>query len=339
MLASGTLLQGRYLITRPIGRGGMAAVYEAVDSRLQNTVAVKQMTATGTESDRAFEHEAQLLAGLRHHALPVVIDYFIDADGHFLVMQVHRRRGPGPRAPTSRRRLGSRGGAHLGAGRARRAGLPARAPASGRAPRHQARKPETHALRRDCTARFRAGQGDCPAAAGVARGPKRVRLHAALCSSGTVRVAADGRPQRHLRARGHAFSLADRGGSAFGLAAHRGGSWRIRRPLVSAIGPQRSRRCVIRRCRGSSDGAISLRSLRNGCRHAGRPEWSCRRRGATAPARPRAHGAASRLRDAQPGGGWPTGRPGDPGPVPRFTPSRPGRLAHASQATANRAGD
>ena len=65
----------------------MGAVYEAADSRLHNTVAVKHMTAQGPEANRAFEREASLLASLRHPALPVVIDHFTSTDGQFLVMQ------------------------------------------------------------------------------------------------------------------------------------------------------------------------------------------------------------------------------------------------------------
>ena len=65
----------------------MGAVYEAVDTRLRNTVAVKQLEIAGAAADRAFEREAQLLAGLRHPVLPVVIDYFSAASDAFLVMQ------------------------------------------------------------------------------------------------------------------------------------------------------------------------------------------------------------------------------------------------------------
>ena len=65
----------------------MGAVYEAVDLRLRNTVAVKQMTSGAVQANLAFEREARLLAALRHPALPVVIDYFADATGQFLVMQ------------------------------------------------------------------------------------------------------------------------------------------------------------------------------------------------------------------------------------------------------------
>src|SRR5580765_3710691 len=81
------VLNGRYHVLRPVGRGGMGAVFEAIDLRLRNTVAVKKMTAEGAEARRAFEREGRLLAMLRHRALPVVIDYFIEDASCFLVMQ------------------------------------------------------------------------------------------------------------------------------------------------------------------------------------------------------------------------------------------------------------
>jgi hypothetical protein len=87
MLDPGSLLLQRYQIVRLIGRGGMGAVYEAVDRRLRNTVALKQMLGSAEENAEAFEREAQLLAALRHPALPKVIDYFRDAPGRFLVME------------------------------------------------------------------------------------------------------------------------------------------------------------------------------------------------------------------------------------------------------------
>jgi serine/threonine protein kinase/outer membrane protein OmpA-like peptidoglycan-associated protein len=86
-LDPGTVLHDRYRIVRSIGSGGMGAVFEAIDARLQNTVAVKQTTAVHPEAARAFEREARILASLRHPALPVVIDYFSDQGGVFLVMQ------------------------------------------------------------------------------------------------------------------------------------------------------------------------------------------------------------------------------------------------------------
>lgn len=87
MLASNTLLQSRYTILRQIGRGGMGAVYLAKDQRLNNMVAIKETLTTSDHLRKAFEGEAQLLANLRHPALPVVSDHFIESDGQFLVMQ------------------------------------------------------------------------------------------------------------------------------------------------------------------------------------------------------------------------------------------------------------
>ncbi len=87
MLAPDTIIHTRYRVVRLIGAGGMGAVYEAIDGRLGNRVALKQTTVRGDELDRAFEREARLLAELRHGALPKVIDFFSDAAGQFLVME------------------------------------------------------------------------------------------------------------------------------------------------------------------------------------------------------------------------------------------------------------
>lgn len=82
-----TVVSERYRIERLIGKGGMGAVYEATDLRLKGTVALKQTTLSGDVATKAFEREAQLLARLRHPALPKVIDYFADPAGQFLVME------------------------------------------------------------------------------------------------------------------------------------------------------------------------------------------------------------------------------------------------------------
>ena len=86
-LDAGTVVHDRYRVLRAIGAGGMGAVYEAVDLRLRNSVALKRMTARGEEADRAFRHEAEMLASLRHSGLPAVIDFFADREARFLVMQ------------------------------------------------------------------------------------------------------------------------------------------------------------------------------------------------------------------------------------------------------------
>jgi hypothetical protein len=108
MLPQNAILQERYQILEPIGRGGMGAVYKALDLRLRAVVALKQTLLTGEVVRRAFEREAQLLAGLRHPALPKVSDHFTEAAGQFLVMEfiggadlgklMSQRAGPFPTA-------------------------------------------------------------------------------------------------------------------------------------------------------------------------------------------------------------------------------------------------
>lgn len=87
MPAPETILQGRYRIVRQLGKGGMGAVYEAMDERLSRTVALKETLAESDDLKRAFEREARLLANLRHPVLPKVIDHFTEEDGQFLVME------------------------------------------------------------------------------------------------------------------------------------------------------------------------------------------------------------------------------------------------------------
>jgi len=87
MLTPETVLQGRYRIVRQLGQGGMGAVYEAIDQRLDTTVALKETLFADERLRKQFELEARLLARLHHPALPRVSDHFSEDDGQFLVMQ------------------------------------------------------------------------------------------------------------------------------------------------------------------------------------------------------------------------------------------------------------
>lgn len=87
MLSPETVLQGRYRIVRQLGQGGMGAVYEAIDLRLDTVVALKETLFTEERLRKQFEREARLLARLHHQALPRVSDHFTEGDGQFLVMQ------------------------------------------------------------------------------------------------------------------------------------------------------------------------------------------------------------------------------------------------------------
>ena len=87
MLTEGTILQARYRIIRQLGQGGMGAVYEPVDERLDTTVALKETFFAEEKLRKQFEREARLLARMHHPALPRVSDHFNEGDGQFLVMQ------------------------------------------------------------------------------------------------------------------------------------------------------------------------------------------------------------------------------------------------------------
>jgi predicted Ser/Thr protein kinase len=86
-LTADTLLQDRYRIVRQLGRGGMGAVYEALDQRLDITVALKETLSSEESTRKQFEREARLLAGMQHPALPRVSDHFVEGSRAFLVMQ------------------------------------------------------------------------------------------------------------------------------------------------------------------------------------------------------------------------------------------------------------
>jgi beta-lactam-binding protein with PASTA domain/predicted Ser/Thr protein kinase len=91
----GRLLDQRYQVTRRLARGGMATVYEATDTRLDRTIAVKVMHS-GLAEDREFVarfiREARSAARLSHPNVVAVYDQGTD-DGHvFLAMEyVHGR--------------------------------------------------------------------------------------------------------------------------------------------------------------------------------------------------------------------------------------------------------
>ncbi|MEO6326134.1 MAG: protein kinase [Thermoanaerobaculia bacterium] len=85
-------LEGRYRLERLIGKGGMGAVYEASDLRLDRTVAVKIVLGhlfIDRAATKRFEREARASAKLNHPNIISVHDYgTLGADGAFLVMEL-----------------------------------------------------------------------------------------------------------------------------------------------------------------------------------------------------------------------------------------------------------
>lgn len=79
----GTVIDGRYQIVARLARGGMATVYEAVDTRLDRTVALKVMSpALAEDADfvARFRREARAAAQLSHPHVVAVYDQG-EADG------------------------------------------------------------------------------------------------------------------------------------------------------------------------------------------------------------------------------------------------------------------
>jgi serine/threonine protein kinase len=87
----GTTLEGAYRITRPIGQGGMSAVYEAVQLRLNKRIAVKVMArelALNEEALARFHREAEITSHLGHPHLVSVMDFGMAPTGQpYLVME------------------------------------------------------------------------------------------------------------------------------------------------------------------------------------------------------------------------------------------------------------
>ena len=79
-----------YTITREIGTGGMAVVYEAVDNRLHRTVAIKvlhpHLCSEPTASDR-FMREARAAATIDHPNVVRIYDFFSAGDLHYIIME------------------------------------------------------------------------------------------------------------------------------------------------------------------------------------------------------------------------------------------------------------
>lgn len=86
----GVVLEGRYRIGDRIARGGMASVYEATDTRLDRTVAIKVMHPGMGDDDafaRRFVREAKAAARLNHPNVVAVYDQGREGDTVFLAME------------------------------------------------------------------------------------------------------------------------------------------------------------------------------------------------------------------------------------------------------------
>ena len=81
----------QYELTALIGEGGMGRVFQARDTRLGRSVAIKVLPdafATDTERIARFEREAKMLASLNHPNIASLIGMEQAEGNHFLVMEL-----------------------------------------------------------------------------------------------------------------------------------------------------------------------------------------------------------------------------------------------------------
>lgn len=85
-------IEGKYRLERLIGKGGMGAVYQATDLRLDRKVAIKIMLGSMFGDPlalRRFEREARTSARLNHANIIAIYDYgAIGSEGAYLVMEL-----------------------------------------------------------------------------------------------------------------------------------------------------------------------------------------------------------------------------------------------------------
>lgn len=94
LLNSGTILWSRYRILDLVGQGGMGAIYQAEDLRLEGRLCAIKEVVPDTDASKeyreqsqaAFHREASILARLDHANLPKVSDFFLFNGRNYLVM-------------------------------------------------------------------------------------------------------------------------------------------------------------------------------------------------------------------------------------------------------------
>jgi eukaryotic-like serine/threonine-protein kinase len=118
----GRVVAGRYGLRRLLGRGGMGAVWLAVDERLRRPVAIKQLVLAGAANDEErlaarsrLRDEARLSARVDHPGTVRIYDVAEEAGEPWIVMEALagrtleatlRGRGPLPVGPATRLGLG-----------------------------------------------------------------------------------------------------------------------------------------------------------------------------------------------------------------------------------------
>ncbi|MBN2576640.1 MAG: serine/threonine protein kinase [Deltaproteobacteria bacterium] len=79
--AAAVCLPDRYLLRKQAGKGGMGAVYQALDRRTRALVAIKILRSQGTVELARFDQEARVLAELSHPGIVRYLDHGVTATG------------------------------------------------------------------------------------------------------------------------------------------------------------------------------------------------------------------------------------------------------------------
>lgn len=89
LLSPGTIVLGRYKIETQLAVGGQAAVYAALDTNMDRSVAIKVISCeAGSRKEQRFQLEAKILAGLNHDNIVRVYAFGkIDDNRTCLVME------------------------------------------------------------------------------------------------------------------------------------------------------------------------------------------------------------------------------------------------------------
>ena len=85
------LLNNRYLLQEPIGRGGLATIYRVWDTHMQRVVALKllrEVYCTKPSVVRRFQYDAELRYSLKHPNIVQVYDYGYSNGNYYMVMEL-----------------------------------------------------------------------------------------------------------------------------------------------------------------------------------------------------------------------------------------------------------
>ena len=84
------MIQGRYVLDKPLGTGGMAEVWCARDQRMERSVAIKFLSPVLAEEAEflvRFFSEAQTVAKINHPSVVAILDFGEHEDRPYLVME------------------------------------------------------------------------------------------------------------------------------------------------------------------------------------------------------------------------------------------------------------